>query len=74
MNVHEFEKILGPKKAARLRQEVAMEDNPDCLYEVLYGNCNEGEFTNDAVSVLCALAFEFYGADIPARHVNRQKK
>jgi hypothetical protein len=64
MNIHDFEKILGPKKAARLRH-LAMEESPDSLYERIYGDCDDNEFTNEAVSVLCALAVGFYGVDVP---------
>src|SRR5262249_30429555 len=65
MKQQQFETILGHKKAARLRNLVrAVAGGPfgpsEELYQVIYGDCNDNEFTNEAVEVLCCLAVDFY--------------
>jgi hypothetical protein len=62
MNEVEFENLLGPGKAARLRELVdEAEADPDRLYDRVYGDCDDNEFTNEAVRVFAALACRLYG-------------
>jgi hypothetical protein len=71
MTRKEFEDIIGVKKAAGLRElainalattpwDADGDDPVGILYDAIYGENNDNEFTNEAVRLLCVMATEFY--------------